>query len=383
MATSSRLYRWFDERLAVGAFGKFLWAQSLKPVPKHINGSFTLGTAAAFLFLCQVVTGILLSLYYQPTFDHAYDSVAAINQSISAGWLIRAVHVWGSHLMVLVMLLHMIRVFCYAGYKKPRELTWVLGGLLFLTTLALCFTGAMLPMDQLAYWGTKVATAILSELPGLGHALLTVVRGGEDVTQTTLSRFFILHILILPAVVMGLIGLHIFLVRRLGISTREDVDVEQKVGYETLMQQQGMPFYPRHALKEILTVIVVFATMITLAVLAPKGLGAKADLMQTESGIRPEWYLLPFYQLVKYFPEWLGFLFVNGLLLLLVLLPFLDRTGGRTPEKRRKALWIGGIVLTLVVLVGILGALSNREMTLFGKRVQFDDQGMPSAVEKK
>jgi ubiquinol-cytochrome c reductase cytochrome b subunit len=189
-----------------------------KPVPKHLNWTFTLGACALFLFMVQAFTGVLLSFYYKPSPESAYESVQHIMVDVRFGWLIRQIHAWGANLMVAIVFLHMLRVFFYGSYKAPREMTWMVGvGLLFLT-LTFAFTGYLLPWNQLAYWATTVGTEILASIPLIGKPLLHIARGGETVSGETLSRFYAVHTIILPGFTTMMIMLHLFMVRRQGIS---------------------------------------------------------------------------------------------------------------------------------------------------------------------
>jgi quinol-cytochrome oxidoreductase complex cytochrome b subunit len=367
------LKTWLDDRLGLGALAKFNREQLHKPVPPHASHyAFTLGTAALVLFMTQVGSGILLALNYSCSMDQAYRSVERITFEIPAGWLIRSFHAWGAHLMVIVVLLHLVRVFWYGGYKKPRELTWLFGcGLLFLT-LTFGFTGYLLPMDQVSYWGTVVATKSFMELPGLGDRVGQTILGGDTVSDATLSRFYIIHVLLLPAGLAGLVALHLYLVRRLGISTRESVTVETQRGYASIMQQEGVPF-SKHLFREVTTVIVVLSAAVTLAVLFPFELGEKANPANTPEGVKPEWYFLPVYQVLKYFPKLVGILLVNAGIAILVFLPFFDRNPERLPDRRKLLLSAAAAGLLVTLALGALGYVSERR---FGS-VKFDILGVP------
>ena len=205
---------WLDERLG----WKGVWeAIFLRKIP-HVNWLYTLGSATLFVIINQAVTGILLTLYYVPTPDHAYDSVVYITTQLPMGWFIRGLHHWGASAMVVLVVLHMLRVFFYGAYKYPREVTWITGVLLFLITIGFGFTGYLLPWDQRAFWATTVGTRIIGVAPGIGDWLLRVARGGEDLSAVTLARFFGTHVWVLPATLLILVGVHLYLVSRNGIS---------------------------------------------------------------------------------------------------------------------------------------------------------------------
>jgi quinol-cytochrome oxidoreductase complex cytochrome b subunit len=215
-----KLYTWLDERLGL----KTIYDTVLdRKVPK-VNWFFTLGSASLFLFLLQGITGIMLTVYYVPSPDHAYDSIQYIMTGVSYGWLIRGIHHWGASLMVLIVFFHMLRTFYFGAYKYPREFTWVTGVFLLLLTLGMGFTGYLLPWNQRAYWATTVATSIAGTVPFIGNFINQVLRGGPDLSAVTLARFFSVHIWWFPAMIGGLIGVHLYMVIRLGISSVPKVD---------------------------------------------------------------------------------------------------------------------------------------------------------------
>jgi quinol-cytochrome oxidoreductase complex cytochrome b subunit len=210
-----KTFTWLDERLGL----KTVYATVLdRKVPK-VNWWFTLGSASLFLFLLQGITGIMLSIYYVPTPDHAYDSIQYIMNGVSFGWLIRGIHHWGASLMILIVFIHMLRTYFFGAYKYPREFTWVTGVLLLFLTLGMGFTGYLLPWDQRAYWATTVGTSIANTVPFIGNFINQVLRGGTDLSAVTLARFFSVHIWWFPALIAAFIGIHLYMVIRLGISS--------------------------------------------------------------------------------------------------------------------------------------------------------------------
>lgn len=216
-----KIYSWLDERLGLTT----IYEVTLdRKVPK-VNWFFTLGSASLFLFVLQGVTGMLLTIYYVPSPDHAYDSIQYIMNGVAFGWLVRGIHHWGASLMVLVVFFHMLRTFFFGAYKYPREFTWVTGVVLLLATLGMGFTGYLLPWNQKAYWATTVGTAIAGSVPYVGKFIEQVLRGGSELSAVTLARFFSAHIWWLPAILAAVIGIHMYMVIRLGISavpTEED-----------------------------------------------------------------------------------------------------------------------------------------------------------------
>ena len=215
-----RLGDWLDERFE---WRKVWGAIFLRKIP-HVNWWYTLGSATLFVAVMQGITGILLTLYYVPTPDHAYDSVAYITTQLPGGWFIRGLHHWGASAMVVLVVLHLLRVFFYGAYKYPREATWLTGVVLLLVVIGFGFTGYLLPWDQKAYWATTVGTRIAGVVPGVGSWILRIARGGEDLSAVTLARFFGVHIWVLPITLATLILVHLYLVIRIGISAIPEKD---------------------------------------------------------------------------------------------------------------------------------------------------------------
>jgi quinol-cytochrome oxidoreductase complex cytochrome b subunit len=209
-----KVLAWLDERLAL----KTIYSVVLdRKVPK-VNWWFTLGSASLFLFVMQAVTGIFLTMYYVPSPESAYDSIQYIMNEVAFGWLIRGIHHWGATLMVIFVFIHMLRTFMFAAYKFPRELTWLTGVVLLLATLGMGFTGYLLPWNQKAYWATTVGTQIAGSAPFIGDFIMRALRGGTDLSAVTLARFFSVHIWIIPVIIAAAIGVHMYLVIRLGIA---------------------------------------------------------------------------------------------------------------------------------------------------------------------
>lgn len=348
---------WLNERLG---FREACRRELDRPVPSHVNAFHTLGATALALIALLAVTGVLLALNYTPTMDGAHASVRRITHELAFGWVLRSIHHWSANLLVVTLLAHMLVAFGYRAYAKPRELTWISGGLLLFLTLAFCLTGYLLPMEQLSYWATTVVTDVWRDLPLFDDGLARLIRGGDEITDVTLSRFFVAHILILPAAVAALAGMHLLLVKRLGIAPKP-ADPNPPTTFGKILH------------KDILAVTVMVAVVLTLAVAWPRVVEAPFDRFKTEKGTRPEWYFLPAYQLLKYFPKLLGLalLHVGGLLLLVV--PWIDRG-----DRRRRAFSIAAAIAAGVVLVlGILGYVSDRTLSIFGSEMRFDDWGLP------
>lgn len=213
-----------DERLGVRA----VWAAIMdRHIPRSVNWWYTLGSASLFVFTLQAVTGIFLANYYVPTPDHAYDSVQYINSEVIFGQFVRGLHHWGASAMVVLVVAHMLRIIVMGAYKYPREFTWVVGVFLLLLTFGFGFTGYLLPWDEKAYWATTVGTNMAGTMPVIGGFVLRVLRGGSDLGAVTLARFFAFHVLLLPALITILIGVHLFMVIKIGISGAPDRAYEQ------------------------------------------------------------------------------------------------------------------------------------------------------------
>ncbi len=217
---TSRVFDWLDERLGLRKIWTTVFARA---VPKT-NWFYTFGSAATVLAVLQLVTGMLLTIYYVPSPDHAYESIQYIMNEVAFGWLIRGLHHWGATLMVIVVFLHMLRTYFVGAYKYPREVTWLTGAALLLITLVLGFSGYLLPWNQKAYWASSVGTAVFGAVPGIGPLLLRIVRGGQEVGALTLARFYGLHVWWMPLALFGLIGFHLYLVIKIGITAPPERD---------------------------------------------------------------------------------------------------------------------------------------------------------------
>jgi quinol-cytochrome oxidoreductase complex cytochrome b subunit len=334
---------WLDERTGLGpVFGALLHVR----IPMSARTLY-FGGIALFLFGIQVVTGTLLALYYKPTPEAAYESVQFVTSDVSFGWLIRSLHHWAANLMILFVVLHLARVFFQAAYKYPRELTWVIGGGLLLVTLGFGFTGYLLPWDQRAYWATVVGTDIAGSVPVVGDALLQLLRGGADVTGDTMSRFFGIHVLVLPLALAGLLAVHLVLVHQLGLANPKKP--EPRVRTAEHDDEPLRPFFPNYLLDEVVAWYVILAVLVVLASLFPVGLEEQANPLQTPEHIKPEWYYLAVYQLLKLIDRTVAVLLPIVGIGLLIVWPFLDRS----PEvlARRRKLVVGAATLVLVAMV--------------------------------
>jgi cytochrome b6 len=350
-----RVYDWVDDRFNVSPLFAFMRKKEV-PVHRHTIWYY-MGGVTMFLFLVQVVTGILLVLYYRPGAESAYESVRFISTKVKFGWLIRSVHNWSANVMVFFAFVHMFSTFFTRAYKKPRELTWVTGFLLFVMSLGFGFTGYLLPWNELAFFATKVGTDIVGAVPLVGEPLKVLLRGGEDVTGATLSRFYAIHIAILPALMTMLLAGHLLFVQRQGMHAPAWVERLPD------SRKKNMPFFPNFLLRDTLLWLIVLNLLLYLAVFFPWELGEKADLFASApEGIKPEWYFMFMFQTLKFIPPHV--LFIEGEILGIVgfglmglgwmLVPFWEKK--LHPEK-------GASLLTLIGIIGIIFILA---MTLWG-----------------
>ena len=303
---------WMDQRLGLDSVREFL---AHKAVPVHsATVWYYFGGITLFLFVIQVLTGILLLLYYRPTPAEAFESVQFIVTRVEFGWLVRSVHSWSANLMVLTAFIHMFSVVFLHSYRRPREVTWLSGIVLLGLSLAFGFSGYLLPWNTVSYFATKVGTDVAASLPVIGPPLARFLRGGDDVGGATLTRFFGFHVAVLPGATTLVLLLHLGLIQKFGMSSPPRVEREYASRGQAPPQ---MPFVPNFFLRELMAWYAALGVLGSLAALFPWELGTKADAFApAPAGIRPEWYFLaPFYTL-KIIPSHV--LFIEGELLGLI-----------------------------------------------------------------
>jgi ubiquinol-cytochrome c reductase cytochrome b subunit len=342
--------RWINERWPVAALLRLGFEEDM---PGGASFAYIFGSATLILFLLQVVTGICQLFYYVPTIDHAYDSLSYLRTEVPFGWLIHSLHYWGASAMVLLIGLHMVRVFIWGAYKHPRELTWLVGVSLLLVTLGISFTGPTLAWDERGYWVAEVGTSIAGTVPVVGDWVKQLLCGGTTMGQLTLSRFFILHIAILPGILMVLIGIHLIAFRRFGISGPWDEPKRKHIGL----------FWPDQILDDTVIATLLCFILIALAVYASAPITGPADPLDTSYVPKPEWNFLFLYQALKFFPGRLEPIGTVGIalfiILLLVFLPFIDHRPERNPKKRPFAMAGGLIFIIIVLALAIAGYYSK------------------------
>jgi cytochrome b6 len=343
---------WADDRLAISSLAKLV---KKKEVPIHRHAIwYYFGGMTLFLFTVQVVTGILLLLYYRPSSENAFESVQFIMTEVKFGWLIRSIHSWSANLMIATLFVHMFSVFFLRAYYPPREITWVSGVVLLFIVICFGFSGYLLPWNKLAFFATKVGTEIAGVVPVVGHPILRFLRGGDDVTGATLTRFYGFHVAVLPATATVFIGLHVMLVQLHGMSVPPSLSGQPV---------KKMKFVPNFLLRDLIGWILAIGVLAALAALFPWELGEKADAFApAPEGIKPEWYFLFMFQTLKLLPakiwkfdgEVLGILAFNAVALLLFVVPFVDRS---SENHRRWMVFnlLGVVALLYIVVMTIVG----------------------------
>jgi ubiquinol-cytochrome c reductase cytochrome b subunit len=328
---------WLDDRTG---FRKVVHTALEEPVAGGASYAYVFGSVLTFVLILQMTTGILLAMYYSPSASTAWASVAYIQDQVTLGWFIRGLHGHGASAMVILAGLHLLQTATYGAYKKPREVTWLVGCLLLALILAFALTGYLLPWDQKGYWATKVATGIMGGSPVIGPQLQQTVQGGNEYGNLTITRFFMLHVFLLPAIVLGLVAVHVALFRKHGVTHKWSLTAEQA-------NARMQPFWPDQLWKDMVAIAVVFA-LIVYFTMRGHGveLGAPADPASGYDA-RPEWYFLPLFQMLKYFHGPLEKVVALGLPVVvgavLIGLPILDRGADRSPKKRAAYLTVLGL----------------------------------------
>jgi quinol-cytochrome oxidoreductase complex cytochrome b subunit len=288
-----RITAWLQERVPVSA--EQLAELTNEPVPNHLKKWwFCLGGTPAYLFVVQIVTGILLALYYQPAPSTAYESVRYITEEATYGWFLRSLHKWAATLMIAAVILHQMRVYFTGAYRRPRELNWIIGMCLLMATLLTGFTGYSLVFEQLSYWGATVAANISDAVPLVGRFAKQMLLGGDEYNERTLSRFYILHAAVLPTTIVMLVICHIAQVRMHGVT--EFPDADEPPGHPRYFN-----FFPDHVLSELIIGLVLMFLLCALATVLPATMGPRADPLTTPEVIKPEWFFYVSFRWLKLF----------------------------------------------------------------------------------
>ena len=347
MNAPSRLFRWIDQRTGVHE----ILNESLdEPIPGGARLAYVFGSGLLYIFISQIITGLCLALYYVPSADSAHTSVSYIMKQVAAGSFLRSLHYYGSSAMIIVLALHFLQTFLYGSFKGRRELLWISGAVLSLLVLGMGFTGYLLPWDQKSYFATAVGTNIVGQIPLIGNWLTRLLRGGDTIGTLTLSRFYIAHVFLIPACIMGFIGVHLLLFRKAGpAGPIEEDPVNPK------LPPQG--FYPRQVLMDMTFALLIMVGLGALAYLHPAELGPIANPANTQFIARPDWYYLPFFEWLKFFEGptvVLAVVVVPGILaLLFFLVPFIDRSLERRPWRRPIPVLSVAIVMAGILFLGV------------------------------
>src|SRR5258708_27683976 len=339
---SVELYGWFEQRLGLGA----PVVEAIEhEVPENTSSWwYVFGSAATVLLGLQVMTGILLALVYAPSASNAWNSLQFLDHNVKLGWFLRAMHGWGSDFMIAVVLIHMAQVFLFGAYKFPRELTWIIGVFLLLMTLGMAFTGQVLRFDQYAYWGLGIGASICSRVPIIGPAMVKLMLGGPIIAGATLSRFFALHVFVIPGMLIALVGLHLLMVLKLGINEwpvpgRIVKRATYAKDYEELVKKDGAPFVPYAVWKDLFFASFIFLTVAGRAVyFAHFGPSGRPDPTIIQTAPRPDYFFLWLYALLSLLPPSLETpaLLVGPVVVIfaLIMLPFLFGEGEKSWRRR-------------------------------------------------
>jgi quinol-cytochrome oxidoreductase complex cytochrome b subunit len=332
---------WFSQRVPVS--GDQLRELTNEPVPNHLKRWwFCLGGTPAYLFVVQIVTGILLAFYYSPSPQTAYESIRYINDEATYGWYFRSIHKWAATFMIAAVILHQMRVFFTGAFRKPRELNWMIGMCLLLCTLTLGFTGYSLVFEQLSYWGASVGANICDTVPVIGHSMKQMLLGGEVYNQRTLSRLFILHAAVLPATVVLLLVVHITMIRLQGVT-------ELKFEDEPDDKPATFNFFPDHLYTEIIVGLVLMLLLSALATLLPATLGPKADPLTTPEEIKPEWFFYVTFRWLKMFSGTFAVLSMGFIVAAMFVWPWIDWLLRRLTGKDDISVYIGIVAVFLII----------------------------------
>ena len=361
------VFNWVDERLPVSEF----WRAHLSEyyAPKNFNFWYYFGSLALLVLVNQIVTGIFLTMHYKPSALEAFASIEYIMRDVEWGWLIRYMHSTGASAFFIVIYLHMFRGIMYGSHRKPRELLWIFGMLIYLALMAEAFLGYVLPWGQMSYWGAQVIISLFGAIPWVGEPLTEWIRGDYFISDITLNRFFALHVIALPLALLGLVVLHLSALHQVGSSNPDGIEIKEHKGHDGI-PLDGIPFHPYYTVKDIFGTLVFLVLCAFVIFFAPDGGGlflehdnfVPANPLATPEHIKPVWYFTPFYAILKAIPnKLLGVVFMGLAIVMLFLLPWLDRS--KVNSIRYKG-WVSKGLLTLFTVAFIrLGMLGMGEGT--------------------
>ena len=358
------LMKWIDDR--------FPWTETMKYhvteyyASKNFNFWYVFGVLAMVVLVIQLFTGIFLTMNYKPSADEAFASVEYIMRDVEWGWLIRYMHSTGASFFFIVVYLHMFRAMLYGSYRKPRELLWIIGMMIFFVLMAEAFAGYLLPWGQMSYWGAQVIISLFGAIPGIGESLVELIRGDYSISDITLNRFFALHVIALPLALIGLVFVHIVALHEVGSSNPDGIEIKEKKGPDGI-PLDGVAFHPYHTSKDLVAIIIFLIIFSFVMFFAPEMGGyfleyanfEPANLKATPEHIAPVWYFTPFYAILRAVPDKLwGFILFGLSVVLPVFLPWLDRARVKSIRYRG---WIYKTALSIFVVsfvaLGCLGVL--------------------------
>jgi ubiquinol-cytochrome c reductase cytochrome b subunit len=378
---AGELIVWVDQRFPLMS----LWKEHLAEyyAPKNFNFWYYFGSLAMLVLVMQIVTGIFLTMNYKPDAKTAFASVEYIMRDVSFGWLIRYMHSTGASMFFLVVYLHMMRGLMYGSYRKPRELLWIFGCMIYLALMAEAFFGYLLPWGQMSYWGAQVIINLFAAVPIIGEDLAVWIRGDFNIGDATLNRFFAFHVVAIPMVLLGLVAAHIMALHEVGSNNPDGVEIKKDIDPKTGTPLDGIPFHPYYTVKDIVGVVVFLAIFSAIVFFAPE-LGGyfleapnfqQADPLQTPAHIAPVWYFTPFYAMLRAVPSFMGSQFwgvavMGAATLILFTLPWLDR--GKVRSVRYRGPIYKKFLTAFVVSFLVLGYLGVVPTTVWGQ--------VPSAI---
>jgi ubiquinol-cytochrome c reductase cytochrome b subunit len=375
MSRSQALLNWIDERFPLSA----LWKEHLSEyyAPKNFNFWYYFGSLALLVLVMQIVTGIFLTMNYKPDATQAFGSVEYIMRDVPGGWLIRYMHSTGASMFFIVVYLHMFRGLLYGSYRKPRELLWVLGMVIYLSLMAEAFFGYLLPWGQMSYWGAQVIVNLFGAVPFIGEDLAIWIRGDYVISDATLNRFFAFHVIAIPLVLLGLVAAHLIALHEVGSNNPDGIEIKKRKDVNG-RPLDGIPFHPYYTVKDVVGVVVFLAVFSFIIFFTPE-LGGyfleynnfiPADPLKTPPHIAPVWYFTPYYAMLRAVPAFLGTQFwgvlvMGGAVLILFLLPWLDRSPVKSIRYKGPYYKIALALFTISFLV--LGWLGTQPTDFLGK----------------
>ncbi len=362
-----RVRDWIDDRYPLTSF----WKKHLSEyyAPKNFNFWYFFGSLAIIVFVNQILTGIWLTMYYTPTAKDAFASVEYIMRDVNYGWILRYLHSTGASMFFVVIYCHMFRGLIYGSYKKPRELIWLIGMFLYVCLMAEAFMGYLLPWGQMSFWGAQVITSLFGAIPWVGTHLVTWIRGDYNIASATLNRFFAMHVVLIPLLMIFLVFIHLVALHEVGSNNPDGIEIKENKDKNGI-PVDGIPFHPYYTVKDLFGVVVFLIIFLGIVFFAPEMHGlflehdnfSPANPMVTPAHIAPVWYFTPYYAMLRAIPDKLGGVVVmGGAILILFFLPWLDRSKVKSIRYRGKPTKIA--VTIFVISFFVLAFLGMKPVT--------------------